>query len=812
MTLVSLVVPAYNAERFLEATLESVRAQTLRNFECLVVDDGSTDATGAMALSFRKRDNRFRILTHRANAGLSAARNSGLRAARGRFVAFLDADDLLMRDSLARRAQTCLDHASDAACIGTYAASATIAEDAARPPPSQAAALPPVTFLSAAGRCPFNANQPMLVAETARRLGGFNEALDQTEDYDFWIRILRAGYHFAPTPWRCVTYRARRDSMVRGRPLEHLARSWRIFDSCRVALPPASRPEGPRVFAKPLDDYRRQSEMLDRTFEFAGMALAQAPQDVDRIADMALSHVPDFDLIAPPQRDPEMLLMRGVQRFHVDAPPPESAPEATRAFLDRLRRPGPAMAAEPSAPTAGPWPYPDDPEASRVWAPRAQAATEILFLPHSAYHMWTISMIAPGLAARNASWAVADLSPQFRDGGVRGKAREDGASLIGLGEILLGAYRPRVLAVFNDWDPSTRPLIAAANAAGLRTVGIVEGIQDYHDADTGQDRRAYRSVDTVLLPGAFDARYFADSDQTVAVCGVPRIQRLRRAPRGLDPSEPLTLINSNFSYGVLSDRRDAWLTQAVTGCRAAGLRCAISRHPADRSELFPELVAEDSFYDALERCTVTVQRFASGILEALARGKPVVYFNPHGERVDKFADPMGAYAVARTADELAAALRDLDGLAARAATHGPAFLDLHAGPEEVDAGDAIAERIARIAGLTPPQDAQERFRKYVRAIDRSTGALTERRPASPKARGPEARAELDRLVAAMTRPEAESVELRRTFAAPARAMILRLRIAADSRLDRFYHTFKDARLLGPLLRRASVFYDRVLKP
>ncbi len=832
MTLVSLVVPAYNAERFLEATLESVRAQTMRNFECLVVNDGSTDATGALALDFRKRDGRFRILTHRANSGLSAARNSGLRAARGRFVAFLDADDLLMRDSLARRAQTCLDHAANPACIGTYCASVTIDETTRKPPPSGPATLPPVTFLGAAGRCPFNANQPMLAAEAARRMGGFNEALDQTEDYDFWIRILRAGYYFAPTQWRCVTYRARRDSMVRGRPMAHLARSWRIFESVRRPLPPDARPpdacgaDAPQPFVKPLDAYRGQSDMLNRTFEFAGMALAQDPDGAGEIAGRIVAMTPDFDLIAPPQRDPVALIVRGLERFHVgENRPPEELERVAGDFVALLRarraqaaESGESVSEETGADETGadetapaPWPYPDHPEASRVWAPRAQARTRVLFLPHSAYHLWTVSMIAPRLDARGVAHAVVDLSAAFRDGGVRKAARDLGAPLIGLSEALLGNHRPAALVVFNDWDPSTRPLVAAANAAGLRTIGVVEGIQDYRDADTGQDRRAYRSVDTVLLPGAFDARYFEGSDQSVAVGGVPRIQHLRRRPRTPRPAEPVALINANFSYGVLSHERDAWLEKAVAGCRAAGLRCVISRHPADEGTLFPELVTDRSFYDALEDCAVTVQRFASGVLEALARGRPVVYFNPHGERVDKFADPMGAYVIARDVQGLAAALGDLDGLTARAEAHGDAFLDLHAGPMDLDAADAVAAAIAEAAAAAPPPEAQAAFRRYVRAIDRSTGALTDRRPPSRHARGPEARAELERLVAA-TRGEGAAAVVRGAGWRRGPSPVLRLRLALDRRLERFYRGFKDHRRIGPLLRRASVFYDRRLKP
>jgi glycosyltransferase involved in cell wall biosynthesis len=91
--LVSVVVPAYNAQRTLDATLDSVRAQTHRALEIVVVDDGSTDGTRAIAERHATADARVRVIAQ-TNAGVAAARNAGWRDARADFVAFVDADDL----------------------------------------------------------------------------------------------------------------------------------------------------------------------------------------------------------------------------------------------------------------------------------------------------------------------------------------------------------------------------------------------------------------------------------------------------------------------------------------------------------------------------------------------------------------------------------------------------------------------------------------------------------------------------------------------------------------------------------------------
>jgi glycosyltransferase involved in cell wall biosynthesis len=91
--IVSVLIPAYNAAATIETTLLSVVAQTHRNLEIIVVDDGSTDQTSSVVRKVAKRDDRIRLL-RKANAGLAAARNTGLEQATGTFVATIDADDL----------------------------------------------------------------------------------------------------------------------------------------------------------------------------------------------------------------------------------------------------------------------------------------------------------------------------------------------------------------------------------------------------------------------------------------------------------------------------------------------------------------------------------------------------------------------------------------------------------------------------------------------------------------------------------------------------------------------------------------------
>lgn len=91
---ISIIVPVYNVEKYLRRCLDSIRAQTFTDFECICVDDGSSDGSGKILDEYAEKDGMFRVI-HQANAGVSAARNAGLDVARGEYVCFVDADDYI---------------------------------------------------------------------------------------------------------------------------------------------------------------------------------------------------------------------------------------------------------------------------------------------------------------------------------------------------------------------------------------------------------------------------------------------------------------------------------------------------------------------------------------------------------------------------------------------------------------------------------------------------------------------------------------------------------------------------------------------
>ena len=100
--IVSVIVPAHNVELYIDHTLASIRAQTLRSLEILVVDDASCDATARMAAAHASQDPRVRLMRMTENRGVCRARNEGLAVALGRWIAFVDSDDWLEPGRLAR--------------------------------------------------------------------------------------------------------------------------------------------------------------------------------------------------------------------------------------------------------------------------------------------------------------------------------------------------------------------------------------------------------------------------------------------------------------------------------------------------------------------------------------------------------------------------------------------------------------------------------------------------------------------------------------------------------------------------------------
>lgn len=205
---VAVVTAALNMERYIGATVDSVLRQTLTDFEMIVVDDGSTDGTAAIATA--SRDPRVRVIRG-ASQGVSAARNLGLDACRAPLVVFLDADDLLRPEALGRMVATMASHPDQVACFGHHV---KIGEDG-RPlgsaAPERFKQLPAKDTLRhlLCRNVIVNGGALCIRTAAARRVGGYDPALRFGEDWEFWCRLAALGDFVALTDFVALQYRLR---------------------------------------------------------------------------------------------------------------------------------------------------------------------------------------------------------------------------------------------------------------------------------------------------------------------------------------------------------------------------------------------------------------------------------------------------------------------------------------------------------------------------------------------------------------------------------------------------------------------------
>ena len=117
--LISIIVPVYNVEKYLERCVNSIINQTYKNIEIILVNDGSTDNSGNICDKFGKKDSRIKII-HKSNGGLSDARNAGLKIAKGEYIGFVDSDDYIKEDMFETLYNLNKEHNSEISIVSYY--------------------------------------------------------------------------------------------------------------------------------------------------------------------------------------------------------------------------------------------------------------------------------------------------------------------------------------------------------------------------------------------------------------------------------------------------------------------------------------------------------------------------------------------------------------------------------------------------------------------------------------------------------------------------------------------------------------------
>jgi len=187
---VSVVMPVFNAERWIHEAIRSIRNQTLADFEFIIVDDGSTDASESIIADAAGSDGRIHAL-RQTHYGVVAALNKGMAVARAKYIARIDADDVAEENRLELQ-RVFLESNPDVAALGTWA---TIIDEQG----SKIGELKPQTdrrFLDAQlkRQNPFIHASMMFSTELMRQLGGYRDQLEGAEDYDLWLRMSERGW------------------------------------------------------------------------------------------------------------------------------------------------------------------------------------------------------------------------------------------------------------------------------------------------------------------------------------------------------------------------------------------------------------------------------------------------------------------------------------------------------------------------------------------------------------------------------------------------------------------------------------------
>jgi glycosyltransferase involved in cell wall biosynthesis len=272
---VSVIMPAYNVAPYVGDAVESALAQTFRDLEVLVVDDGSIDATAAIVAAIAARDPRVKLI-RQANGGISTARNRALAASTGRYLALLDSDDLWDPEYLA--AQLAILESQPEVAVVTGNArflGSRLDGQPARPWPD-ARPVPDLASILADEESIFIMS--IFRREVYERIGGFDESMRTNEDYDYWLRAAIAGFRFVRNDRPLGRYRRRDDSLsaVEERMVRGILRVYR-----KTAPMLADRPAERRILERQVDRFEVQLLRIEIGAAIAASDVARAAERLD---------------------------------------------------------------------------------------------------------------------------------------------------------------------------------------------------------------------------------------------------------------------------------------------------------------------------------------------------------------------------------------------------------------------------------------------------------------------------------------------------------------------------------------------------
>ncbi|MBU2541257.1 MAG: glycosyltransferase family 2 protein [Candidatus Omnitrophica bacterium] len=232
---VSVIIPIYNRAQYLPDAVNSVLNQSYKDFEIIIVDDGSTDNTREVAERFIRQHPSVIRYFSQANKGPSAARNKGITEARGQYVAFLDADDEWLPEFLQKTTEAMVANACQWVYTNAYrleldASEATIKKDFFKAPVAIGAN---ENLYSAVLREDVigGPSKVVIMKECFKKVGGFHKDFRIREDWEMWIRLAKHGFKICKVEEPLYIYKVRKNSTTKSNPIAKFIYEYKIVCS-----------------------------------------------------------------------------------------------------------------------------------------------------------------------------------------------------------------------------------------------------------------------------------------------------------------------------------------------------------------------------------------------------------------------------------------------------------------------------------------------------------------------------------------------------------------------------------------------------
>jgi glycosyltransferase involved in cell wall biosynthesis len=218
--LVSILTPSYNSEQFVAETIESVLAQTYQNWEMIIVDDCSEDNSVDVISKYIKNDNRIKLIESKTNRGPALSRNEALKTTNGRFIAFLDSDDLWMSEKLEKQ----VEFMKLKAAVLSYTAYAKIDEyghigNFVEAPEK-------VNYKQLLQTCSIGILTAMYDSKKIGKI--YMPDIFSVEDYAIWLQITKQGYEAYGLNEKLALYRVRK-SGISSNKIKKAAYQWKVY-------------------------------------------------------------------------------------------------------------------------------------------------------------------------------------------------------------------------------------------------------------------------------------------------------------------------------------------------------------------------------------------------------------------------------------------------------------------------------------------------------------------------------------------------------------------------------------------------------